>query len=207
MSVTALTCADVESRDLEARYVAGRLGAAEAADYEAHYFGCDTCWPSLQRATELRAAFAVTDARPPRSARVWGFAAAAVLVIVVGAGVLERGAPVGIDSRGVVPGALPGAMRGGRDALIVRATADAGRTSVAWGAVPDADRYVVRLYRADGELVIERETADTLFAISADSIALTARADTLYWQVLALDRLRQSLARSSLTAAPPRAAP
>lgn len=203
MSVTALTCEDVESRDLEARYLAGTLPAAEAEEYEAHYFGCETCWPSLRRATELRAAFALPEQSPmqpskqgraPR-ARTWGFAAAAVLVIAVGAGVLLRD-PAGDPASRTT-------MRGANDAFTVRAAADARTTSLAWDAIPEAERYLVRLYRADGDLVMERETAETAFSLSVDSGPPRTSADTLYWQVLALDRLRQTLARSPLTAQPP----
>lgn len=195
MPVNALTCADVEARDLQARYVAGTLPAAEAVEYEAHYFECDACWPSLQRATELRAAFAMPTLPPARRARPWRLAAAAVLVIAVGTGVLLR-APA------PAPGSRP-ALRGASDALTLRASTDARATNVSWDSVPEADSYLVRLYRADGDLVFERETAVTAFVLSADSVPRRAVTDTLYWQVLALDRLRQTLARSPLTAAPP----
>ncbi len=205
MSVTTPSCADVEARDLEANYLAGTLSADDAAAYEAHYFGCDDCWRSLHRATELRAAFSLPEQlpnllpkqRPARRARRWGFAAAAVLVIAVGAGVFMREPVDDPESRTT--------LRGANDAFTVRASTEARATRIAWGAVPDADRYVVRLYRADGQLVLERETADTSFALSADSLPPQPGSDALYWQVLALDRLRQSLARSPLTAAPPSA--
>lgn len=195
MSETALTCADVDARDLEARYLSGTLPVAEAVEYEAHYFGCDICWPSLQRATELRAAFALPAQSPARRARSWGLAAAAVLVIAVGTGVFLRDSAADPESRTT--------LRGASDAFTVRASTDARSANIAWDSVPDADRYLVRLYRADGDLVLERETAETAFALNVDSLPQRTSGDTLYWQVLALDRLRQSLARSPLTAALP----
>ena len=212
---TDLTCADVESRDLEAGYLARRLSPAAAAAFEAHYFGCDRCWPALRRANETRAAFALPIVRSThRRWRNWGLASAATLVIAVGTSMLIRASPsdIGTGPRGT-------ALGGSADSLAVRASASEGRLTVEWSAFPDADRYRVRLHRADGEVVLERETADTSFTVHTDSLehvapvsssgatSPTTATTAMYWQVQAIDRLRQPLVRSPLTPAAPSSPP
>lgn len=66
MSVTEIDCARIEAGDLEARYLSDRLTDEEAEAFEAHYFACDKCWTSLQRAIEMRAA--LTNAVGPAAA-------------------------------------------------------------------------------------------------------------------------------------------
>ena len=67
--------------------------------------------------------------------------------------------------------------------------------------VANADLYRVRLYAADGTLGAQRELVDTsLIALRRDSIPLPRQA-TAFWEVQALDHLRQPVARSNLTKA------
>lgn len=207
MPVTDLTCENVESRDLEAQYLADRLPPDLAERYEAHYFSCDQCWRTLQSSAEARAAlFLLGRSRPRRPWRAWGLASAATLVVAVGAGVLFRGAPSDAAST----------LRGSADSLALRASAVGGALTITWHAVPGAERYRVRLHRADGDVVLERESAETKFSIPVESLPATARTrarrvtdatELLYWQVQAFDRVREPLLRSPLTPASPAVPP
>lgn len=198
MSDSVLTCAEVDERDLEAGYLARRLSPEVVAAYEAHYFGCDRCCSALRRATETRSAFGVRGASGVRSR--WpplGLAAAAVLVMAIVAGVWLRREP---------PPTLV-AMRGPGEALVVRATATENSLTVSWSPVPDAELYRVRLHGDAGDALFEREIADTVVAVSVDSLEPGARDGALFWQVQSIDRLRQPLRRSALTAARPPSLP
>ena len=198
MPDTILTCAEVDERDLEAAYLSRRLSPEVVAAYEAHYFGCDRCWRALQRATETRSAFGVRGASEARSR--WpplGLAAAAVLVIAIGAGLWTRREP---------PPALV-AMLGPGEAFVVRAAAIEGTLSAFWSPVPGAERYRVRLHGAAGDALLEREIADTVVAVPVDSLEPGVRDGALFWQVQAFDRLRQPLRRSALTVARPPSPP
>jgi len=189
-----LTCTQVDERDLEAGYLARRLSPEVAAAYEAHCFECDRCWRALQRATEMRAAFGVRGARGARAR--WpplGLAAAAVLVLVIGAGLWLRREP---------PPTLV-AMRGPGEALVMRTSASENSLSVIWSPVPGAEFYRVRLHDAAGDALFEREVADTVVVVRVDALEAPARDGALFWQVQAIDRLRQPLRRSALTAARP----
>jgi hypothetical protein len=201
MPALPIICADVEARDLEAHYLAGRLQAADIEAYEAHYFGCDRCWRSLKRATEARAAF--TLVRPRARWRSWGLASAATLVLAVGTSLFLSRDPLDRE-QGLAT------FRGATDSIAIRSSSESGVLEVSWGRVADAERYRVRLYRADGGVVAERETVDTTLALPLDSIDATARSGALYWQVQAFDRVRQPLVGSKLTpvtVAPPSAVP
>lgn len=194
MPSPALTCDDVEARHLEAGYLARRLSPDDAAAYEAHYFACERCWASLQRATEARAAFGAPQQRSARRLVPWGLAAAAVLALVLGAPFLSRNRQAEL-----------GTTRGSGDSLIVNTSRPGNAAAASWPAVQGAQSYRVRLYLSDGRLLLERETADTTFSVAAD--ALPPGAPGVFWQVQALDQVRQPIARSALTPAgtpPPR---
>lgn len=198
MPDSILTCAEVDERDLEAGYLSRRLSPEVVAAYEEHYFGCDRCWRALQRATETRSAFGVRGASGARSR--WpplGLAAAAVLVIAIGAGLWSRREP---------PPSLV-AMRGPGEALVVRTTATENSLTVTWSPVPGAEQYRVRLHGAAGDALFEREIADTVVAVPVDSLEPGVRDGALFWQVQAIDRLRQPLRQSALTVARPPSRP
>ena len=198
MPDSILTCAEVDERELEAGYLSRRLSPEVVAAYEEHYFGCDRCWRALQLATETRSAFGVRGASGARSRGLpLGLAAAAVLVIAIGAGLWSRREP---------PPSLV-AMRGLGEALVVRTTATEKSLTVTWSPVPDAERYRVRLHGVAGDALFERELADTVVAVAVDSLGPGVRDGALFWQVQAIDRLRHPLRRSALTVARPPSPP
>jgi hypothetical protein len=89
-------------------------------------------------------------------------------------------------------------FRGDGTPLHIVATADSGHLTASWPRVPDADVYRVRLYGADGMMALQREITDTSISIPVDSISKAHDAG-IFWQVQALDRLRNSVAGSDLT--------
>ncbi len=230
---SSITCAQVERDELERRYVASLLTDDEADAFEAHYFACERCWAALQRAVELRAALdaeqvgrlafvadssgpapltrdaVVTSAAAPgrrRVARWWPVAlgAAAALVIVaswptIANHVATTGAPnIAPDND---------AMRGESAALPLGAAAVDGDLTVSWPRVSGADSYRVRLFGADGALLLERVIDDTTFAVAVKSLDTAAGHPPFFWDVQARDRLHRVMSRSALTASPVPEAP
>lgn len=197
-----MTCADVDERDLDTRYLAGSLDGAETEAFESHFFACERCWGLVQSGLEIQAAEggvgAVQPSRPslrrrtlPRSTW-WGLAAAAALLLV--AGTLRWLGPTGIRDNS-------DAFRSGAAAFAVTSGAIGTAATAAWPRVPEADVYQVRLYAADGSLLIGREMADTFTVVPADSLKLLQPGGAAYWEVQAFDRLRNLLARSGLVRA------
>lgn len=214
MDQSELTCARVSDEDLDVRYLAGTLPEDEAQAFEAHFFGCDRCWATVQRGLEVRAAEATATAHGPASSaravtppddaiargtrrarrtsslvRRWiPLAAAAALVIVA----VSRWPTGGDDAeRGVA------ALRGEGDSLLVRPDVRGANLFAAWSPVAGADLYRARLFARDGALVWAMETSDTIVSVARDSLRGAA---TAYWDVQALDRLRAVIARSGPTA-------
>ena len=178
MPETTLTCAQVEKGDYEARYLANRLSPDEAAAYEAHYFGCESCWSSLRRATEVRAALATRARGGARWVR-WSLPAAAVLAAVAVWQFSNRDP----DQPAVV-------LRGAADSLALTIAASADSVRAAWPPQPEADVYRVRGFAADGVLLWSSETRDTAIA--------AARRGAVRVDVTALDRARTVVAQSPL---------
>lgn len=179
-----LTCADVDDRDLESGYVAGRLTAEEADAYEAHYFGCDRCWRRLEIALAIRSA---RGARRRALLGVRGLAIAATAVIAVGVGwwITRPSAPP-VD-----------ALRGGGEALTVRMDVTPAELAAAWAPQTGADQYRVRVFSADGGLLLERLTVDT-------AIVLAPPPGAAFLDVTVLDVLREVVSRSGLVPIAPR---
>jgi hypothetical protein len=201
MSADEINCELVDSGDLDTRYLAGRLSPEQAEAFEAHFFGCERCWGLVQQGLAVRAAFQpVTSSTASSSSRLstatttrhrwWGLAAAAGLAAVV-LGVWRMGDPS-------VRGRPEDAFRGDARTFRVTAAADAPALKASWSPVTDADVYRVRLYSADGVLALERETSDTTLSMLLDTIPASLRGAKLFWQVQALDRLRNPVIRSDL---------
>lgn len=197
MEPRAITCAEVDERHLEAAYLAGRLSAEDAEAFEAHFFACDRCWALVQQAAEVRAALTerprtgavrTTGARRGRLRRLVPLLAAAAVILAVELWLRPSASP---------PAAV---YRGGDSSLraVARVTTDS--LGVSWERRAGAGTYRVRLFGADGRLLAERESADTALAVSRRAIPSGAHA---YWEVDALDSLREIFARSPLILASP----
>lgn len=185
MPENTLTCAQVEEGDYEARYLADRLGADEAAAYEAHYFGCDRCWTALRRATEARAAFASSSSgrRAIFWAR-WALPAAAVLALVAVWRLTDRG-----------PEGPAVALRGAADSLALSIVSGRDSVHAVWPRHADAAAYRVRGFTGDGTLMWSIETTDT--------VLVAARGGAVRVDAVALDRARAVIAQSALVRAGP----
>jgi hypothetical protein len=103
--------------------------------------------------------------------------------------------PFGAAAPGVPDGDR---YRGEGDTLAVSVAAGGQGVTATWPALRAADLYQVRVYAPDGTLLAQAMTADTAATITADSLRAGSPGDTVYWQVQALDRLRQPLAQSRL---------
>lgn len=199
MRASEFTCTDTDEGDLEARYAAGQLSADDAEAFEEHFFACDRCWSLVQRAIEIRAAHGrvagtVRAPRAPtwRSNRVprWLTLAAAATIVV---GIWR------VDAWRR-PGSETVAMRGPTDSLHV-VTGTRGATLIAsWARAIEASTYRVRLYSASGTLLHQRELSDTTIAVAASSLRKTSPDTQLYWEIQAINRSRQVVARSGLRA-------
>jgi anti-sigma factor RsiW len=195
MSETPITCELVDEQDLDTRYLAGTLDAGTGEAFEAHYFGCDRCFELVQRGLELRAALAPMARAPRRSYRGWLALAAGIGAVGTGA-LLWRLTLVGRTGTGTPT------LRGGGSALAARASARDDSVFVGWGRVAAAGSYRLRLYTAEGDVILERELGETALAVSRGSLAAPASAGRIFAQVLALDSLHHPLARSDLVEVP-----
>jgi hypothetical protein len=199
MNATGMTCELVDERDLDTRYLAGQLSPAEAEAFEAHFFDCGRCWDLVRQGLEIRSAFqADSPARSPvvplsRSRRAiprwWGLAAAAIAA--VGFGIWW----IGFQPDTSLPEDV---FRGDGASLQVAVAADSAHLTASWPRVSDADVYRIRLYGADGMLALQRETTDTSISVPVGSIPQGDHGE-MFWQIQALDRLRNSVAGSDLT--------
>lgn len=219
MRSNAITCAHVDEGDFETRYAAGQLAENEAEAFEEHYFACDRCWVLVQRAVEIRAAegtegkSAVVSTslerkvahggatrspvvprtaawRNPRASR-WLALAAAATIIVVGTWRIDAWRR---------PGSETVAMRGPTDSLHI-VTETRGTTLIAsWARATEATSYRVRLYAASGAVLHRREVTDTSITLAAATLPTTAPGAFVYWDIQALSRTRQVVARSGLRA-------
>lgn len=201
MGINGITCEIVDEGDLDTGYLAGKLSPEGAEAFEVHFFGCERCWGLVQQGLAVRSAFdadmparsPVIPARPARASRPWWGLATAAAIAVVALGVWQ----IATQRE---PRLSEDVFRGESAEFLVAATADSARLRAVWRRVTDADVYRVRLYGADGLMAMERETKDTSVSVPLDSIAI-ARDAGMFWQVQALDRLRNAIIRSDLTRA------
>ncbi len=202
MSTNGVTCELVDERDLDTRYIAGRLNPEEAEGFEAHFFACERCWALVQQGVEVRSALSPDPSagHSRREASVfkgtrrgwWGLAAAAAVAAVM-LGTWWTGQRSGLEPAEDV-------LRGGEVPFLVTSSGTDAALQAAWPRQANADLYRVRLYAADGTLAVQRELVDTSILLQRDSIPLPRQAPA-FWEVQALDHLRQPVARSDLTKA------
>lgn len=194
MRSNAITCADTDQGDLEARYAAGVLSDNEAEAFEQHLFECERCWTMVQRAVEIRAVETRISRGPARRnnrATRWLAIAAAATIVVAGTLTFDAWRRQGSE---------PIAMRGPTDSLHVVTQTRGTTLTASWERAPEATSYRVRLYSASGTLLHNREVTDTSISLPAASLRATAPGTALYWEIQAINRMRQVVARSGLRA-------
>lgn len=205
------TCPYAEDADVEQRYLAGTLTENEAEEFERHYFECDACFARVRRATEIKAAFDespssthVVPLQPARrrSSFIAGIvtlaAAAVVLFIVVP---FRRANNNAGESKPVANTPAVDVTRGSTVLLTVTSRATTDALTAAWNKPPRATSYRVRLLSADGTLIFQRETRDTSIVLPPDSARVSGQSVPPYWEIQALDELRNIVATSALTPA------
>jgi putative zinc finger protein len=204
MDEPQITCELVDERDLDIRYLAGRLSEEEASAFEAHYFECERCWALVKEGAAVASANPGPSANQPAPApatpviplprrRAGSWVPIAVAASLAIAAVFAWRA---IESRRTGGGT---AVRGVADSLTVRATTGAAGWQAAWAPAAGAASYRLRLYDADGRMLLERDRADTTATLAADSLAALQRGAPIYFEVEALDALRRPLVRTPLT--------
>ena len=166
-----LNCDEITDRALIEGYVGGRLGEADVEAFESHYLTCERCQSELRLALAIREALPeVREAglRAPAepevsviSRRLKVRTAAALAAAAVLAGLLlvrpskldEESAPAQRDE---ATGVEVAPSLGAPDGVV------AAVESFQWSQVPGADLYRITVYDAEGTVVWEVETRDTL---------------------------------------------
>lgn len=211
MSHPPIDCTRGDRDELVARYLGGAMSGPEAEAFEEHFFGCEGCWAAVRRGVEVRAAFeepagetSLASGSPTpvvplvRRHAWWPLAAAAAMLIAA------------VTSWRAVASHRPDTARldeeRGAGAPAVQVRADSGALTVVWSPVRGATGYRVRLFTADGDVLLDREVADTVLASPA-AVPTAPPGTRVFWEVDALNGVRDVIARSALTAARVPAAP
>lgn len=199
----AIDCAQVDEHDVVALYLAGDLPAADAEAFEAHYFGCATCWEAVRRAGRIRAAMGkpvVETAGAPitpsqRGAEALSLLAAAAAVMVVMLGIRQ------LAGRTEVTPSEP-VYRDSATAVISvdSARAPNGGVRISWAPIDEAQTYVVRVIASDGTPVLKREVGETSLTLDAALFPPPRPGISFLVRVEAIDPLGRLVARSELTA-------
>lgn len=160
-----------------ADFVDGRLDAGARGRAIAHLLSCARCRSVVKATSRLTSETTVTEQTPARHWRRWsiplGLAAAAALVLLL----VPRG---GDDSS-------PPALREPTDTSIHAPQPITPRGPVervdrlVWSRIPGVERYRLRLYNDEGDVLWTAETGDTLVLLP-DSVGLSHRA-TYFWKV------------------------
>jgi hypothetical protein len=190
---TALTCEQVDERDLEAAYLAGRLSEADGEAYEAHVFSCERCWAVLRTAQEVAAARLPAAGHARRRWLV-------PLALAAGIGALLVGTVWLSPNRQSTD---PSALRGAASEIAVQLDTRQGAVAIRFGAVAGADQYRIRLFSGDGELLEERTTSDTSLTLTPAGAGSARGPSGLLLEVAALDPLLEVLASSGLVPVEP----
>lgn len=182
--------ADCPEELILADFVDGRLGPETRGPVVAHLLTCARC-RSLVRATGRVLADASAAGTVPGAAAIergwrrWslplGIAAAAAVALLLWPRGTDDTANTGLREPADTgsPAPMPIAPR----ALVARVD------QFVWSSVPRAERYRLRLYNDEGDVLWTTETADTLAAMP-ESIDLAARV-TYFWKVEAQTEWRQ----------------
>ena len=181
-----LNCESVAEQGLVERYVSGRLNEDQGLEaLEAHLLTCEACREEVRVALVVRAELGEQLGQAPgrradagrrrlRPGLLIGLAAAAALVLVV-----RRGGRLELTPNG----AHRGPTQAGAPAPIPRQPIGQVSTvlEVQWSGFADADRYRVRVFNSDGDLLWEAQGTDTALSLP-DSLHLTP-GRRYYWNV------------------------
>ena len=181
-----LNCESVAEQGLVERYVSGRLNDDQGLEaLEAHLLTCEACREEVRVALVVRAELGEQLGQAPgrgadagrrrlRPGLLIGLATAAALVLV-----LQRGARLGLSPSGAHRAPAQGAAPTPMPRQPVGAVSTARQ--VQWSGVAGADRYRVRVFNADGDVLWEAQGPDTALSLP-DSLRLTP-GRRYYWSV------------------------
>lgn len=155
-----------------AAYLEGATTGDVRAVIEEHLVACAACRDELVAARQLAS---TVLGRPWSPSRVWIAAAAAVLLFAVLRPIPEEPerhrespvmsviAPVAIAPAGVIRGE--------------------SNPAFLWTSVPNADRYIVRVFSGDGAVLWLQQTSDTTMQFPDSLRRVLRREVTHYWRV------------------------
>lgn len=191
MTEQPLTCERVDQGNLDRRYLGGQLPEVEASAFEAHFLGCDRCWNLVKGGVGVRAALRTGGALSAGGRRTWW----KPLAVAAGIGLVALGTWQTVVLRDPAP---RDAVRGIADSLAVQSGATASGWHAAWPADSTVTQYRVRLFAADGRLLLTRELTDTSLEIAATSVPPADRHAPLFLDVQGFDFMRRPVTRSPL---------
>jgi len=160
-----------------ADFVEGRLGPETRGPAVAHLLTCARCRSVVKATGRVAADTTVTDQTPAPRWRRWsiplGLAAAAALVLLL----LPHG-----GSDGSSPGLREPPDTNNHAPLLIAPRGSVARVDrLLWASVPGIERYRVRLYNDEGDVLWTTETTDTL--IAAPRIPALAPGTPYFWMV------------------------
>ena len=200
MSAIKIDCAYVDQHDVATLYLGRKLSESEAADFEAHYMGCEKCWNAIEQVGEIRRAgnrlFLERPAVPRRDLLAPLAAAAVVAVLAIGLNHLFES-----------PGEQPSRSR------LFRSSATSGfeitvtyssktQFVLEWPPHPKARSYVVEIFRPDGVPILRTETPENTLALDLGNFAGLPSGTNCAAKVFAVGAMGQRLAVSSPKAFP-----
>jgi len=161
-----------------ADFVEGRLDSRTRAPVVAHLLICARCRSVARAAGRALAEVVATTEVARRPWRRWslplGIAAAAAVALLLW--------PRSTDDTGDTPGLREPADTGSQAPMPIAPRASVARVDqFVWSTVPRVERYRLRLYNDEGEVLWTAETADTSVAVP-DSVELAPRV-TYFWKV------------------------
>lgn len=184
---------DCLGEDAVAAFVDGALAGDERARVVSHLANCAWCRSAVRSTAALMSDVTVQREMPDaRGRRRWSRSAlaiaAAAAIIVLVTPFRQAGEDGQLRESAVTTTIAP-------VALTPRESARVGEPLV-WSSVPGAQRYHVRVQRADGSLLWSSQTQDTVVQLP-DSVRLSPGA-TYYWRVEAQTEWQRRVA-SDLT--------
>jgi len=128
-----MQCEQIEAAEIAEKYVTGRLGEDQRAEFEDHFLGCTRCFEQVQLWQDVQAAM------PGRARRDYRWmallAVAATLLVAWGAVWLQvRSVPRRTMARSTAPGALAGSARAALDVAALAAISPPHYSQPRWRA-------------------------------------------------------------------------
>ena len=169
-----------------ADFVDGRLGPDARAPVVVHLLTCVRCRSVVKATSRLTAETAIAAQAPARRWRRWsvplGLAAAAALVLLLVPRRVDDGSTPGLREPTVTTTIAPVPLAPAPGASVARVD------RFVWSSVPGVERYRLRLYTNEGDVLWTAETADTVAVPESVELAPSV---TYFWKVEAQTEWRR----------------